>query len=114
MYSLPIFFPQQPANIVIQRKFNPVRDPCAVLWDVSWDDLSTMEIIYGKKDDSNSRPSQLVLYLHAKAMDSKDFFRVLKCNRDSQQAFEIYCSIDQALSTYGPKHAKVYISPIIY
>ncbi|XP_020520361.1 uncharacterized protein LOC18430003 [Amborella trichopoda] len=97
---------QQPTNILAQKKFNPVRDPCLVLWDVSWDDLVTMVLTTGKKDDQNSSPSHLVLYLRNKLMDSKENIRVIKCNNESKQAAEIYMAIEQAMNTYGPNHSE--------
>ncbi|XP_058093613.1 uncharacterized protein LOC131239768 [Magnolia sinica] len=97
---------QQPLNIMAQRKFNPARDPCSVLWDVLWNDLVTMELIHGKKDHPKSSPSQLVLYLQTRSIESKDSMFVIKCNRESQQATEIYSSIEQARNAFGPNHSK--------
>lgn len=97
---------QQPSNIMAQRKFNPARDPCSVLWDVLWDDLVTMELTHGKKDHQRSSPSRLLLYLRTKPTELKEITRVIKCICESQQAFEIYSSIDRALISYGPKHSK--------
>ena len=90
-----------------QRKFNPVRDPCSVLWDALWDDLITMELAHGKKERPTSPPSQLILYLQTRPTVSKENTRVIKCIQESQQAFEIYSSIDRAIISYGPKHSKV-------
>ncbi|KAL0388925.1 UNVERIFIED_CONTAM: Vacuolar protein sorting-associated protein 13C [Sesamum radiatum] len=81
---------QQPSNLIGQKKFNPARDPCSVLWDVVWDDLVTMELVHGKKDHPNAPPSRVVLYLQSKSLDAKDQTRKIKCERDSGQAFEIY------------------------
>lgn len=97
---------QQTSNIIAQKKFNPARDPCSVLWDVLWDDLVTMELTHGKKDQQNSPPSRLVLYLQTRSTESKELIRVVKCNRESNQAFEVYSSIEQAMSTYGPSQSK--------
>ncbi|KAG9446693.1 hypothetical protein H6P81_012821 [Aristolochia fimbriata] len=97
---------QQPSNIIGQRKFNPARDPCSVLWDVLWDDLATMELTHGKKDSSRSPPSRLILYLINRSPDTRESTRVMKCTRDTQQAFEIYCSIDQAINSFGPTRSK--------
>ncbi|KAL6576075.1 hypothetical protein OROHE_000546 [Orobanche hederae] len=96
---------QQPSNLIAQKKFNPARDPCSVLWDVAWDDLATMELIHGKKDNHNAPPSRVILYLHSKLLDGKEQIRIIKCHRDSNQAFEVYSSIEQARSTYGPAHS---------
>lgn len=98
---------QQPSNVMAQRKFNSVRDPCSVLWDVLWDDLITMELTNGKKDRPMSSPSQLILYLRTRPTESKENTRVIKCIHESQQAFEIYSSIERAMIAYGPKHSKV-------
>lgn len=98
---------QQPSNLIAQKKFNPARDPCSVLWDVVWDDLVTMELIHGKKDHPIAPPSRVILYLHSKSLDTKDQHRIIKCNRDSNQAFEVYSSIEQARSTYGPTQSMV-------
>ncbi|KAF5202036.1 Vacuolar protein sorting-associated protein 13c [Thalictrum thalictroides] len=97
---------QLPSNIIAQKKFSPARDPCSILWDVLWDDFVTMELRHGKKDTPNTPPSQLVLYLQMRSTDTKEHTRTIKCNRNSQQAFEIYCSIDQAMNIYGPNHSK--------
>lgn len=98
---------QQASNIIGQKKFNPARDPCSVLWDVLWDDLITMELTNGKKDRPNALPSRVVLYLQTRQLDTKDQVRIIKCNRDSNQAFEVYSSIEQAMNTYGPNQSKV-------
>ncbi|XP_031479692.1 uncharacterized protein LOC116250249 isoform X3 [Nymphaea colorata] len=92
-------------QILAQGKFNPSRDPCSVLWDVSWSDLHTMELTYGRKDDPKSPPSLLVLYLHRTA-GSKENIRVIECLHESHQALEIYASIEQAMNTFGPNHFK--------
>ncbi|XP_043726204.1 uncharacterized protein LOC122672780 isoform X2 [Telopea speciosissima] len=97
---------QQPFHIVAQRKFSPARDPCSVLWDVLWDDLMTTEMKHGKKDHPSSPPSRLILHLRTRCMELKDHTHVIKCSRDTQQALEIYSSIEQAMNTYGPNHSK--------
>ncbi|XP_026446363.1 vacuolar protein sorting-associated protein 13C-like [Papaver somniferum] len=95
---------QQPSTIMAQRKFSPARDPCSVLWDVLWDDLVTMELTHGKKDHQRGPPSRLVLYLQTRSTESREQTRIIKCIRESQQAVEIYSSIEQAMSIYGPNH----------
>ncbi|XP_043709636.1 uncharacterized protein LOC122658659 isoform X2 [Telopea speciosissima] len=97
---------QKPSNIMAQRKFSPARDPCSVLWDVLWDDLMTVEMTYGKKDHPSSPPSQLILYLQTRSMELKDHTRVIECSCGTQQALEIYSSIEQAMNTYGPNHSR--------
>ncbi|XP_057544625.1 uncharacterized protein LOC130823840 isoform X3 [Amaranthus tricolor] len=97
---------QQPLNIILQRKFSAAKDPCSILWDVLWDDLVTMEVTHGKKDQSNAPPSRVVLYLQSKSIETKDQFRIVKCNPDSNQAFKVYTAIEQAMSTYGPNQSK--------
>ncbi|KAL8484750.1 hypothetical protein ACS0TY_027161 [Phlomoides rotata] len=96
---------QQPSNLIAQKRFNPARDPCSVLWEVVWDDLVTMELIHGKRDHPIAPPSRVVLYLQSKFGDAKDQHRIIKCNRDSNQAFEVYSSIELARSTYGPSQS---------
>ncbi|MFS7909478.1 putative vacuolar protein sorting-associated protein [Helianthus anomalus] len=97
----------QTSNIMTQKKFNPARDPCLVLWDVLWEDLATMELTSGKKDHPNAPPSKLVLYLKSKSSSEiNDHTRVIKCYRDSKQAIQVYTSIQQAMSTYAPKGSK--------
>ncbi|KAH7682946.1 Vacuolar protein sorting-associated protein 13 [Dioscorea alata] len=98
---------QQPANIMAQRKFNPARDACTILWDVVWEDLVTMELTRGKKDQPGSLPSHLIIYLHSRSIESKESTRVIKCTRGSQQACDIYASIEQALNTYGPNASRL-------
>ncbi|KAK9136608.1 hypothetical protein Sjap_007202 [Stephania japonica] len=97
---------QLPFNSMTQKKFSPVRDPCSVQWDVLWDDLMTMELADREKDNPKAPPSQLIIYMRTKPSESKELTRIIKCNKESQQAFEIYCSIDKAMSTYGPNRTK--------
>ncbi|KAK9139107.1 hypothetical protein Scep_008788 [Stephania cephalantha] len=97
---------QLPFNSMTQKKFSPVRDPCSVQWDVLWDDLMTMELEHGEKDNPKAPPSQLIIYIRTKPSESKELTRIIKCKKESQQAFEIYSSIDKAMSTYGPNRTK--------
>ncbi|CAH9120434.1 unnamed protein product [Cuscuta epithymum] len=98
---------QQPSNLMAQKKFNPARDPCSVLWDVLWDDLVTMELSPGKKDAVSSPPSRLIIYLQSRSLEGKDQVRIIKCHPNSNQAFEVYSSIELARTTYGPNDSKV-------
>lgn len=98
---------QQPSNIIAQRKFSPARDPCSVLWDVLCDDLVTMELTHGKKDPQNAPPSRLILYLQSRSTESKEQVRVIKCSPETNQALEVYTSIEQAMNTYGSILSKV-------
>ncbi|KAJ4843890.1 hypothetical protein Tsubulata_025940 [Turnera subulata] len=98
---------QQPSYIMAQRKFSPARDPCSVLWDVLWGDLVTMELTYGKKDLPKAPPSRLILYLQSRPTESKEQMRVVKCSRDTDQALEIYSSIERAMNTYGRNLSKL-------
>ncbi|KAJ8532740.1 hypothetical protein K7X08_015629 [Anisodus acutangulus] len=100
---------QQPSNLIAQKKFNPARDPCSVLWDVLLDDIVTMELTHGKKDLPNGPPSRLIMYLQSRSLESKDQVRVIKCHHESNQAFEVYSSIEQARSVYGPSQSKVLV-----
>lgn len=95
-----IIYLQQTSNIT-QRKFNPARDPCSVVWDVTWDNLATMELTHGKKDLPKSPPSRLILYLKVRPTETKEQVRAIKCSRDTHQALDIYSSITRALHTYG-------------
>ncbi|KAD5802908.1 hypothetical protein E3N88_14268 [Mikania micrantha] len=98
----------QISNIITQKKFNPARDPCLVLWDVLWEDLAMMELTTGKKDHQNAPPSKLILHLKSKSSsDNNDHTHVIKCYRDTKQALEVHSSIEQAMSTYAPKDSKV-------
>ncbi|XP_076932508.1 uncharacterized protein LOC143598077 [Bidens hawaiensis] len=97
----------QTSNIMTQKKFNPARDPCMVLWDVLWEDLATMELTTGKKDHPNAPPSKLILYLKSKSSsENNDHTRVIKCHRDTKQAIQVYTSIVQAMTRYAPKDLK--------
>lgn len=89
-----------------QRKFSPARDPCSVLWDVLLGDLVTMELTRGKKDHQGSLPSRLILYLQTRSVDS-NAIRIIKCYRGSEQATDIYSSIQKSLNAYGPHASKV-------
>ncbi|KAK8661863.1 hypothetical protein V6N13_091452 [Hibiscus sabdariffa] len=100
-----VIYLQQSSNIT-QKKFNPMRDPCSVLWDVLWDDLATMELTQGKKDHLKAPPSRLILYLKTKSIDSKEQARVIKCTQDTNQALEVYNSIELAMNTYGHNTSK--------
>lgn len=106
LLMVPLCCFQQTSNIIAQGKFNPARDPCSVMWDVTWDDLVTMEVTLGKKDRPNAPPSRVILYLRSRS-DMKDQARTIKCNRESNQAFEVFSSIEQAKSTYGSTQSKV-------
>ncbi|GAB4828173.1 hypothetical protein Ancab_035090 [Ancistrocladus abbreviatus] len=97
---------QQPLSVLSQKKFCPVKDPCSVLWDVLWDNLVTMELTHGKKDQPGAPPSRVILYLQIKSIEQKDQVRAVKCNRDSRQAIDVYNAIEQAISTYGPSPSK--------
>ncbi|KAK1380403.1 Calcium-dependent lipid-binding family protein [Heracleum sosnowskyi] len=97
---------QQSSSIIGQKKFDPARDPCSVLWDVLWDNLMTMELTHGKKDLPDSLPSRVVLYLKTRSLDPKDQVRIIKCNCDSNQAVKVYTSIEHATNTYGPNQSK--------
>ncbi|CAL1397515.1 unnamed protein product [Linum trigynum] len=92
---------QQPSNIIGQRKFSPARDPCSVVWDVLWSELVTMELSHGKKDQQKSPPSKLLIYLRSRPTESREQFRKIKCSRETDQALEVYCSIERAMNTYG-------------
>ena len=94
--------------MMTQRKFNPAKDPCSVIWDVLWDDLVTVEMTHGKKDPPGSLPSKLILYLKARPSNSKEVVRLVKCNRGSDQATIIYSAIDKAYKAYGPNSVKVH------
>lgn len=67
----------------------------------------TMELTHGKKDRPDSIPSRIILYLQGRSFDTKDQVRIIKCNRESNQAFEVYTSIEQAMNTYGPNQTMV-------
>ncbi|KAG2314342.1 hypothetical protein Bca52824_017464 [Brassica carinata] len=107
---------QQPSNIMGQRKFIPAKDACSIQWDVLWTDLVTMELTDGKRDQPNSPPSRLILYLRSKSHDSKDLrsklhdskeqFRIVKCSPNTKQAFEVYSAIDQSINLYGQNASK--------
>lgn len=109
-----VFYYQQPSNIIAQKKFNPARDPCSVSWDMVWDDLVMMELTHGKKDHPSDPPSRLILYLQSKSLEAKDQVRVIKCNRNSNQAMEVYTSIEQARSTYGPSRLQVDAVSVVF
>ncbi|KAM7278379.1 hypothetical protein ACFE04_005513 [Oxalis oulophora] len=97
---------QQPSGVIAQRKFSPAKDPCSILWDIMWDDLATMELTYGKKDQQSSPPSRLLLYLQSKSNESKEQSRLVKCLRETPQALDVYSSIERAMHTYGPNVSK--------
>jgi vacuolar protein sorting-associated protein 13A/C len=67
----------------------------------------TMELTHGKKDHPKSLPSQLILYLQTRATELKEQLRVIKCSPGTNQALEVYTSIEQAKNTYGSNLSKV-------
>lgn len=96
-----------------------MKDPCSVLWDVTWNNLGTMELIPGKRDTHSGGPSRLVLYLRnvaveAHRIDSKELVRIVKCNPETNQATQIYAAIQQAVSTYGPERGDQVFTITIY
>ncbi|KAH9312828.1 hypothetical protein KI387_027863 [Taxus chinensis] len=102
---------QHPTHIV-QRKPDPSREPCTVVWDVVWDDLMTVQLRNGKKDPPGSPPSRVILTIHhspqeSRIFESKETLRVIKCHRESRQAEEIRSAIQQVRNTYGPSHSVV-------
>ncbi|GAB2216278.1 hypothetical protein Droror1_Dr00024048 [Drosera rotundifolia] len=97
---------QQPSIVLSQKKFTPAKDPCSVFWDVIWDDLVTMELTNGKKDQPNAPPSRVIIYLRTGPTEQRELVRVVKCIRESHQAIEVYTAIQQALDTYGPSQSK--------
>lgn len=68
-----------------------------------------MELTHGKKDHASAPPSRLVLYLQSRSLEAKDQVRVIKCYHDTNQAMEVYTSIEQGRSTYGPSQFQVQI-----
>ncbi|KAF7836895.1 pleckstrin homology domain-containing protein [Senna tora] len=97
---------QQPSHIIAQKKFSPAKDPCSVIWDVLWDDLRTMELTHGKKDNQEVPPSRLTLYSQSRSLDVKEYVRIIKCNPGSHQALEVYSSIEHAMNTYSQNESK--------
>ena len=41
---------QHPTQTSVQRKLDKLKDPCTVLWDVTWADFSKVEPRHGKKE----------------------------------------------------------------
>ncbi|KAE8724953.1 hypothetical protein F3Y22_tig00009105pilonHSYRG00018 [Hibiscus syriacus] len=78
----------------------------ALMWDVPWDDLATMELTQGKKDHFKAPPSQLILYLKTGPTDTKEQVRIIKCTRYTDQALQVYSSIERAMITYGQNSSK--------
>ena len=93
-----------------QRKFIPAKDACSIQWDVLWTDLVFMELTEGKKDQPNSPPSRLILYLKSKPNDSKEQVRVVKCSPNTKQALDVYSAIDKAINLYGQNDSRVRVS----
>ncbi|KAI5061209.1 hypothetical protein GOP47_0023714 [Adiantum capillus-veneris] len=99
---------QHPTSIIVQKKPDLMKDPCSVLWDVTWSNLGAVELSHGKHNMQNGRPSRLILHLRngaveAHRMDLKELVRVIKCDPETDQASLIYSAIQQALSLYGPE-----------
>ncbi|CAN8243432.1 unnamed protein product, partial [Cochlearia groenlandica] len=101
-----VIFLQQPSNIIGQRKFIPAKDACSIQWDVLWGDLVNMELTEGKKDPPKSSLSRLILQLKPKPHESKEQVRVVKCTPNTNQAFEVYSAIDQAINLYEKDASK--------
>ena len=66
-----------------------------------------MELTEAKKDQPNSPPSRLILYLKSKPNDSKEQVRVVKCSPNTKQALDVYSAIDTAINLYGQNDSKV-------
>ncbi|KAH7429913.1 hypothetical protein KP509_09G071300 [Ceratopteris richardii] len=98
---------QHPTSNIKPKKTDLMKDPCSVLWDVTWENLGTIELARGKQDSLSQPASRLILHLRTAApeahrTDMKDSVHVIKCDSKSNQAVIIYSAIQQALSRYGP------------
>ena len=90
---------QHPTSNILQRKPDLLKDPSSVLWDVTWKDINRIERASGKNDIG--RPSRLNLHLYEK-VDSKETFRVVKCDPSTDQADEVFTKIQQVMAMYAP------------
>lgn len=72
-----------------------------------------MELTHGKNDDLKALPSRVALYLHSRSTEAKEQVRVIKCSSETNQALEVYASIEQARDTYGKNLSKVKFYPML-
>ncbi|KAJ7520829.1 hypothetical protein O6H91_19G024200 [Diphasiastrum complanatum] len=103
---------QHPTGLIVQKKPDLLKDACTILWDVTWNDILSMELIRGKKDPLHSPPSRLVINLRnsvqdSKLFDSRENIRVVKCHPGSKQAYEVRSAVQQAYDAYGPNRTQV-------
>jgi hypothetical protein len=97
---------QHPASLIQQKKLDLLKEPCTVTWDVTWNEMMTMELVHAKESSMQSPPSRLIIHLRnwsqdSRLFDSKEITRVVKCHPGTQQAAEIRNAIQQAYDSYG-------------
>jgi hypothetical protein len=97
---------QHPASLIQQKKPDLLKEPCTVTWDVTWNEMMTMELVHAKESSMQSPPSRLIIHLRnwsqdSRLFDSKEITRVVKCHPGTQQAAEIRNAIQQAYDSYG-------------
>ncbi|XP_024542530.1 uncharacterized protein LOC9648284 isoform X1 [Selaginella moellendorffii] len=106
---------QHPTGILVQKKPDLLKNPCTIVWDVTWGELMTMELAIGKqetKEPHEPKPSRLILHLRTSSQetsifDTRETMRVVKCHPGTNQAAEIMASIQRAYETFGPERAAI-------
>ncbi|KAG0559465.1 hypothetical protein KC19_10G107200 [Ceratodon purpureus] len=93
---------QHPTSLIQQKKPDLLKEPCTITWDVTWDDLRTMELAYGNEESRQMPPSRLIIRVKGNEPRNKDTAFVVKCHPGTKQAIEIRNAIQQAYNTYGP------------
>ena len=103
---------QHPGGGMGSKRADLLREPCTILWDVSWEELMTVELKEGKDDPSDAPPSRLVLHLRdwspdSRLFDTKQIARVVVCHPGTTQALEVRDAVQKAMDKYGPDRATV-------
>lgn len=98
---------QHPSALIAQKRPDLMKEPCTIVWDVTWNDLMTLEVTHGPEEPSHLPPSRLIIHLRdwsqdSRLFDSKEIARVVKCHPGTKQAAEIQGAIQHAYNLYGP------------
>eukprot|EP00271_Cylindrocystis_brebissonii_P008358 TRINITY_DN2254_c0_g1_i1.p1 TRINITY_DN2254_c0_g1~~TRINITY_DN2254_c0_g1_i1.p1 ORF type:complete len:1958 (-),score=356.45 TRINITY_DN2254_c0_g1_i1:258-5252(-) len=94
------------------KRADLLKEPCSILWDVTWDELMTLELKSGKDEPAGYPPSRLVLHLRdwsqdSRLFDTKQIARMVQCHPGTTHAQELRDAIQRAYDKYGPDRATV-------
>eukprot|EP00850_Spirogloea_muscicola_P018627 SM000173S02996 [mRNA] locus=s173:28246:52241:- [translate_table: standard] len=105
-HSLMLTNRRHPSGMVVAKKADLLKEPCTIVWDITWDDLMTVELVHGKDDPPESPPTRLLLHLRdwsqdTRIFDTKEIARLVKCHPGTNQAMAVKEAIRQAMQVYG-------------